>query len=510
MSPSNDRHTTLAALSRTVGVAIATAGLLFASAASVAASGAAVVADHAQSNIADDQSGCGLIPLDIELIVDRSGSMGSNSSNGHTRLYWAQDAADQLVDSLDANGGVGTGQNHHVGVTSFHSTTAHVDLSLDGASASAVKAAIDGLTASGNTPLAAGMAAGAGDMSANGRTTDSGLDVRHVIIILSDGRPWPDGAPARPSAGQIGSFKGSADSIYSIAIGQGGTSGTANEVDLALMASLAKPASGYFNVTSASDLPALFADIFTSLACRPGIQVDKSADTGSLPAGGGNVTYTYKVTNVGDVALANVAVSDDKCSPVTYSGGDADHDSKLDLSETWIFTCSADLTKTTTNVATATGWHGNTKVEDDDKATVTVADPTPTPSSTPTNPPTEPPCGCPTPTPSPSECGCPTSTPSSSPSASPSQSPSHSNPPTDPPTDPPTSTPSSSPSESGGVGGETSTPDVTPPSTSTIVGPPGSSGSSPLLLVLGLAALVMAVLFATPRPARRTVENDKD
>jgi hypothetical protein len=428
--------------------------------------------------------------------------MGSNSSNGHTRLYWAQDAADQLVDSLDANGGVGTGQNHHVGLTSFHNTTANVDLSLDGASASAVKAAIDGLTASGNTPLAAGMAAGAGDMAANGRTTDGGLDVQHVIIILSDGRPWPDGAPARPNAGQISSFKGSADSIYSIAIGQGGTSGTANEVDLALMASLAKPASGYFNVTSASDLPALFADIFTSIACRPGIQVDKSASTGSLPASGGNVTYTYDVTNVGDVALASVSVSDDKCSPVTYSSGDGDHDNKLDLTETWTFTCSADLTETTTNVATATGWHGNTKVEDDDKATVTVADPTPTPS----NPPTEPPCGCPTPTPSPSDCGCPTSTPSSSPSDEPSQSPSDST----PPTDPPTSTPSSSPSESGGVGGETGTPDVTPPSTSTISGPAGSTGGSPLLLVFGLAALVMAVLFATPRPARRTVEVDKD
>ncbi len=511
MSPSNDRHRTLAAISRTVGVAVATAGLLFASAASVAASGAAGAADQARSNIAVDQ-GCGLIPLDVELILDRSGSMGTNSSNGHTRMYWAQDAADQLVDSLNANGGVGTGQNHHVGVTSFHNTTAHVDLSLDGANAAAVKAAIDGLTASGNTPLAAGMAAGAGDMSANGRTTDGGLEVQHVIIILSDGRPWPDGAPARPSAGQISSFKGSADSIYSIAIGQGGNAGTANEVDLALMASLAKPASGYFNVTSASDLPALFADIFTSIACRPGIQVDKSADTGSLPAGGGNVTYTYEVTNVGNVALSNVGVSDDKCSPVTYESGDADHDSKLDLSETWTFTCSAELTGTTTNVATATGWHGNTKVEDDDTVTVKVADPTPTPTATatPTNPPTEPPCGCPTPTPSPSECGCPTSTPSSSPSDEPSQSPSASPSDSTPPTDPPTSTPSSSPSESGGVGGETGTPDVTPPSTSTIAGPAGSSGSSPLLLVFGLAALVMAVLFATPRPARRTVENDSD
>ncbi len=504
MSPSNDRHRKMTALTRTIGTAIAAAGLLFASAASAAAGGAAEGAGHPVANVALDQAGCGLIPLDVELIVDRSGSMGSNSSDGHTRMYWAQHAADQFVDSLDANGGVGTGQNHHVGVTSFHNASANVDLSLDGASGSAVKAAINGLSSSGNTPLAAGMAAGGGDMSANGRDTDSGLSVQHVIIILSDGRPWPDGAPARPSAGQISSFKSSADLIYSIAIGQGGTAGTANEVDLALMASLAKPASGYFNVTTASDLPAVFSDIFDSIACRPGIQVDKAADTRSLPAGGGDVAYSYVVTNVGNVALSNVSVSDDKCSPVTYVSGDGDHDTKLDPSETWTFTCTDKLTKTTTNVATATGWHGDTKVQDDDTATVKVADPTPTPPATPSAPPSEEPshdpCGCPTPTPTPSQCGCPTSTPT----ASPSEEPSHST--STPRTDPPTS----SPSDGGGVGGETGTPKVTPPSTSTVDGADGTSGTSPLLLVLALAVLSIAVLYATPRPARRPVRAETD
>src|SRR5664279_125286 len=366
MRPSNDRRRTLARLTRTVGAAVATAGLLFSSAASVAASGATEGAGHGQSNVAIDQSGCGLIPLDVELIVDRSGSMVDNSNDGHTRLYWAKKAADQLVSSLDANGGVGSGERHHVGVTSFHNSSGYVDLSVDGSSASSVKAAIDGLAASGNTPLAQGMAAGAADMSANGRATDFGLTVQHVIIILSDGRPWPDSAPARPSASQISTFRGSANSIYSIAIGVGGTHGTPNEVDLALMQSLAKPASGYFNVTSSSDLPALFGDIFTSIACRPGIQIQKTADPTHLPAGGGDVTYSYAVTNVGNVALSDVVVTDNKCSPVTMTGGDTNHDNKLDLDETWTFSCSATLTETTTNIGTATGWHGDTKVEDKD------------------------------------------------------------------------------------------------------------------------------------------------
>ena len=461
MSPSNDRRRTMVAITRVVGTAVATVGLLFSSVVSVAAAGATGAAGQGRADIAVDQSGCGLIPLDVELVVDRSGSMGSNSSNGHTRLYWAQSAADQLVDSLAANGGVGSGQHHQVGLTSFHNATGHTDLTLGGSSAAAVKSAINGLTSSGNTPLAQGMAAGAADMSANGRTTDFDLAVEHVIIILSDGRPWPDSPPARPSAGQVASFKGSADLVYSIAIGQGGTNGTANEVDLALMASLAKPASGSFQVTSASDLPSLFADIFTSIACRPGIQVHKSADPTELPAGGGAVDYSYAVTNVGNVALSNVVVSDDKCSPVTFVDGDSNHNSKLDLAETWNFTCTADLTKTTTNTATATGWHGDTKVDDQDDATVTVAEPTATPS--------------------------------------------------DKPSDKPSTAPSDKPSSepSGEVGGETGTPAVTPPSTSSI-GSHGSSGSSPLLPILAVVALAAAILVITPRPARRTVKQDKD
>ena len=223
------------------------------------------------------------------------------------------------------------------------------------------------------------------------------------------------------------------------------------------MASLAKPASGSFQVTSASDLPSLFADIFTSIACRPGIQVDKTADPTELPAGGGDVDYSYAVTDVGNVALSNVVVSDDKCSPVTFVGGDANHDSKLDLTETWTFTCSANLTKTTTNIATASGWHGDSKVEDQDDATVTVAEPTPTPTTN--------------------------------------------------PTDEPSTSPTNKPS--GDVAGETGTPAVTPPSTSTSDSH-GSSGSSPLLPMLALGALATFILIVTPRPARRTVKVDKD
>jgi uncharacterized repeat protein (TIGR01451 family) len=107
----------------------------------------------------------------------------------------------------------------------------------------------------------------------------------------------------------------------------------------------------------------------------PAIHVEKSASKANLPSVGGDVTYTYVVTNTGDVALTAVTVSDDKCDPLALVSGDTNSDSILDLTETWTYTCTATLTATTTNTALATGHDGDTEVTDTDQATVTVAPP---------------------------------------------------------------------------------------------------------------------------------------
>ena len=71
--------------------------------------------------------------------------------------------------------------------------------------------------------------------------------------------------------------------------------------------------------------------------------------------GGGNVTYTYTVTNPGVVPMNNVAVTDDKCSPVSYVSGDTNGNKLLDPSEAWVYTCAANVPVTTVNSATAVG-----------------------------------------------------------------------------------------------------------------------------------------------------------
>ena len=102
------------------------------------------------------------------------------------------------------------------------------------------------------------------------------------------------------------------------------------------------------------------------------IHITKVPNPSTLPVLGGMVLYTYNVTNPGTLPLSNVSVVDDKCSPVQYVSGDANLDSKLDPTETWIYNCQTKLTQTTTNTATASGIVNGQTVTDSAVATVTV------------------------------------------------------------------------------------------------------------------------------------------
>jgi hypothetical protein len=213
---------------------------------------------------------CGVEPLDVQLIIDSSGSMEDNSSNGKTRLEWAQLSAKQLIASLDANGGVGDSGEHRVGVSTFQGSSAWVVVSLgDAATAAELGTSIDGLDGDGNTPLELGMDAGADDMNAFARG-----GAQQILIILSDGRPWLDQGPdgdwaddsngRRPTEAEGNAYLGSADVRISVAIGEGGDDDP-YLVDLGLMALLGPD--GSYHVTDAGDLPDVFADIYIQITC---------------------------------------------------------------------------------------------------------------------------------------------------------------------------------------------------------------------------------------------------
>ncbi|MDD5731381.1 MAG: ice-binding family protein [Patescibacteria group bacterium] len=104
----------------------------------------------------------------------------------------------------------------------------------------------------------------------------------------------------------------------------------------------------------------------------PLIDVVKVPSPLSLPAGSGLVNYTYTLKNIGTVPVTNITMVDDSCSPVTLTSGDTNADSKLDLTETWIYHCSKTLSATHTNIVTATGWANGVSATDIATATVVV------------------------------------------------------------------------------------------------------------------------------------------
>lgn len=107
----------------------------------------------------------------------------------------------------------------------------------------------------------------------------------------------------------------------------------------------------------------------------PGINIVKDGPASATV--GQSVTYTFTVTNVGAVPLSNVSVTDDKCAPVQFVGGDTNLNEQLDLTETWTYTCTRSVLSSdapsVTNTATATGKDvQGTTVQDTDTHTLAV------------------------------------------------------------------------------------------------------------------------------------------
>ncbi|SCZ76393.1 prealbumin-like fold domain-containing protein [Acidaminobacter hydrogenoformans] len=82
------------------------------------------------------------------------------------------------------------------------------------------------------------------------------------------------------------------------------------------------------------------SNYFGYIPDAPAIQITKTTngDDGLEIEVGSEITWSYEVTNKGNVALGNITVtdSDESITPV-YVSGDANTDGNLDLTETWIY-----------------------------------------------------------------------------------------------------------------------------------------------------------------------------
>jgi uncharacterized repeat protein (TIGR01451 family) len=98
---------------------------------------------------------------------------------------------------------------------------------------------------------------------------------------------------------------------------------------------------------------------------------DNNTAPGPLVPIGSTVTFTYVVTNNGNVPLSAVTVTDDRGLVPAFQGGDTDNDGLLDTTETWTYTASALATPGQyTNLGTAAG-----TAPPGDGRTVTATDP---------------------------------------------------------------------------------------------------------------------------------------
>ena len=103
------------------------------------------------------------------------------------------------------------------------------------------------------------------------------------------------------------------------------------------------------------------------------VNITKVAYPLSLPAGGGSITFTYRVNNPGVVPLSDVSVTDDKCAAMSGELGDRNNNRLLDPDEVWVYSCTTNLTHTTTNTATVEAYANGLRAVDYYTLTVTVA-----------------------------------------------------------------------------------------------------------------------------------------
>ncbi len=87
----------------------------------------------------------------------------------------------------------------------------------------------------------------------------------------------------------------------------------------------------------------------------PIIHVTKVPTPLALPNGPGSVTYNYVVTNPSAITLTDVTLVDNKCSAMTFTGGDLNNNAQLETNEAWTYSCTTNLAVTTVNFATARG-----------------------------------------------------------------------------------------------------------------------------------------------------------
>jgi len=79
------------------------------------------------------------------------------------------------------------------------------------------------------------------------------------------------------------------------------------------------------------------ATVTARVGAHTTLTVKANPSSGTLPL---TTTYTYSEVNDGGDPISGVKITDDTCSPLKLTGGDANGNSILDVGETWTYACT--------------------------------------------------------------------------------------------------------------------------------------------------------------------------
>ncbi|MCT7950424.1 hypothetical protein NG798_11540 [Ancylothrix sp. C2] len=131
------------------------------------------------------------------------------------------------------------------------------------------------------------------------------------------------------------------------------------------------------------DSSKLSGEVTQSFTANPQINIDKVTGNGTTKGDGltilegENVTWTYTVTNTGNVELSNISLNDDQIGAISnLVSGDTDKDNKLDTNETWVYNATGTATEGDySNIGLVSGSYNGTTVTDSDPSSYFGANP---------------------------------------------------------------------------------------------------------------------------------------
>jgi hypothetical protein len=209
------------------------------------------------------------------------------------------------------------------------------------------------------TANAGGIFAGMSSFVFSNGSAFSQLDTQYYDVVFPD--------VIAPQTGAVSALTYSGGTGGTAAIQVAGTGGKGSIVMFGF------PFEVMTNATRRQIAMGRILDFFAVAAPAPAVDIktrvngqDADSPAGPILAAGGVASFTYLITNPGNVPLSSLVVKDNNGTPgnaaddffATYAGGDTNSNSQLDVGETWTYAATRTVVAgqySTTGTVTATG-----------------------------------------------------------------------------------------------------------------------------------------------------------